>query len=109
MKDCGKICQSCAKAKAKQKLVPESKNGVKAAFLNAHLYHTLTTAKAPADVEEKVRKLVGQLMVKQIHGYKVLRLSQKTNNKIDDTSALLKALEKIASREIQCWCQDKAG
>ena len=59
MKDCGKICQPCAKAKAKQKLVPESKNGVKAVFPNTHLYHTLTTAKAPADVEEKVRKPLG--------------------------------------------------
>ena len=42
-----KSCQSCAKAKAKQKVVPKKTKGTKASRPNERLFHDLAMVKAP--------------------------------------------------------------
>ena len=68
LKDAGTKCQSCAKAKAKQKSVPQKRTITKATLPNERLYHDLTTVKAPSDVEKKVNKPVWQIIVDEATG-----------------------------------------
>ena len=68
LRNCGKVCQSYAKAKAKQKAVPQSRKEKRLAIPNKRIYHNLATVKAPSDVAEKVSKPVWQLFVDEARG-----------------------------------------
>ena len=56
LKNSGKVWQSCATAKAKQKAVPQARREPKSTIPNERIYHDLATVKTPADVVEKVSK-----------------------------------------------------
>ena len=104
----GKICQSCAKAKAKQKSVPHSRRAPRLTIPNKRMYHNLATVKAPVDGAEKSPKPNRQLTVNKATGIKFTTFHKSKNDICNDTSARLKTMEQLAGREIQIWRQDNA-
>ena len=68
IKDSGVICQPCAKAKAKQKSVLQSRKTPRLTIPNKRMYHNLAMVKAPAVVAEKVNKPNWQLIVDEATG-----------------------------------------
>ena len=56
--------------------------------------------KAPSDVEEKVSKPNWQLIVDQAKGMKLSSFYKNKDDILDDTSARLKAMERLVDREI---------
>ena len=95
-----KVCQSCAEAKAKQKAVPPSRKEKRSAIPNERIYHGLATVKAPSDVAEKVSKPVWQLSVDEATGLKFSTFHKTKDAILEDSSARLKALERLAGKEI---------
>ena len=109
LKNSGNVCQSCAEAKAKQKVVPQSRKEPKLTIPNERVYHDLATVKAPADVVEKVLKPNWQLFIDEATGMKFSTFHKIKDDILEDTSARLKAMDRLADKEIQIWQQDNAG
>ena len=109
LKNSGKVCQSCAGAKTKQKTVPQTRREPKSSILSEIVYHDLATMKAPANVVEKVPKPDWQVFVDEATGMKFCTFHKFKDDILEDTSAQLKAMEHLANREIQIWRQDNAG
>ena len=73
------------------------------------LYHYLSTVKAPAAVAEKVSNHNWQLIVDEAAGMKFTTFHKNKDDILDNTSAQLKAIERLAGKGIQAWRQDNAG
>ena len=73
------------------------------------MYYNLATVKAPADIAEKVLKPNWQLIVDKATGMKFTPFHKSKGDILDNTSARLKAVEQLAGKEVQVWCQDNAG
>ena len=58
-----KPCQSCAEAKAKQKIMPKKTKGKKASRPNERLFQDLATVKAPKSLNVTVTRPHWQLLV----------------------------------------------
>ena len=78
-------------------------------ILNERVYHDLATVKAPSDVAEKVSKPVWQLLVDEATGLKFSTFHKTKDAILDDSSARLKAMERLAGKEIKILRQDNAG
>ena len=72
-------------------------------------YHELVTVKAPTGFTEKGNKPNWQLNVDKATGMKFSAFHNNKDNILNNTSARLKAMERLASQKIQVWCQDNAG
>ena len=75
---------------------------------NERWYLNLVTTKAPADVAEKINKSNWQLIVDEATGMKFSTFHKNKDDILDNTSAQLKAVERLAGKEIQIWRQDNA-
>ena len=64
------------------------------------------TVKRPADVTEKVSKSNWQIIVDEATGMKFSSFHKNKENILHNTSAQLKAMERLEGQEIQVWCQD---
>ena len=100
LKNSGKICQSCAEAKVKQKAVSHTRREPKSIIPNTRMYHDLATVKAPADVAEKLLKPNWQPFVNEATGMKVSSFRKNKDGILEDTSARLKAMERLADKKI---------
>ena len=109
LKNSGKIYQPCAKAKAKQKSVPQSRRAPRSTIPNERIYHDLATVKAPADVAEKVSKPNWHLIVDKETDMKFTTFHKNKDDILDNASTQLKVMEQLVGKEIQIWQQDNAG
>ena len=73
------------------------------------MYHHLATVKAPTDVAEKVSKPNWQIIVEEATGVNFTTFCKNKDDILDNISAQLKAMERLAGKEIQIWRQDNAG
>ena len=68
---------------------------------NKRMYHNLATVKAPADVAEKVSKHNWQLIVDKATGLKISTFHNNKDDILDNTSAQLKVMERLAGKDVQ--------
>ena len=83
--------------------MPQSRRVPRSTIPNKRLYHNLATIKAPVDIAEKLSKPNWQLVVDKATGMKCSAFHKNKDDIPDDTSAQLKATERLAGKDIQVW------
>ena len=89
--------------------MPQSRKEPKSTIPNERVYHDLAPVKTPSDVVEKVSKPVWQIFVDETTGIKFSTFHNAKDEILVDSTARLKALERLEDKEIQIWRQDNAG